>query len=83
MVPIGTPVNIVYSPIKIGFNQGRIFIEVHEDIYHRIPDPFQFTLCKLEEKGIQDLIDLEKMKEAVYQRRGVPIDITSDFNDGR
>ena len=83
VVPIGTPVNIIYSPIKIGFNQGRIFIEVHEDIYHRILDPFQFTLNKLEKKGIKDLVDLEKMKEAIGQRGGVPIDVTSDFDYGR
>ena len=83
MVPIGTPVNIIYEPIKIGFEQGRIFIEVHEDIYHRIPDPFQFTLKKLEEKGIKNIVDLEKMKEALDQRKGVPIEITSDFNHGR
>src|SRR4030042_3260111 len=83
MVPIGTPVNIIYEPIKIGFNQGRIFIEVHEDIYHRIPDPFKFTLNKLERKGIKNLVDLEKIKEAIDQRRGVPIDITSDFDHGR
>jgi L,D-transpeptidase ErfK/SrfK len=83
IVPIGTPVNIIYEPIKIGFYQGRIFIEVHEDIYHRISDPLQFTLEKLEQKGIKNLVTLEKMKEALDQRRGVPIDITSDFDHWR
>ena len=82
MVPIGTPVEIIYQPIKIGFREGRIFIEVHDDIYHRILDLFQFTLKKLEEKGIKNLVDFEKVKEAIDQRRGVPIDITSDFDYG-
>jgi L,D-transpeptidase ErfK/SrfK len=83
MVSIGTPVNIIYEPIKIGFHQGRIFTEVHEDIYHRIPDFLQFTLKKLEQKGIKNLVDLEKMKEALDQRMGVPVEITSDFNHRR
>ena len=83
IVPIGTPITIAYEPVKIGFKEGHIFIEVHEDIYHRIPDPFTFTLNKLERKGIKNLVDLEKMKEALDQRKGVPIDITSDFNHGR
>jgi len=83
MVPVGTPVNIIYEPIKIGFNQDRIFIEVHEDIYHRILDPYQFTLKKLEEKEIKNLVDLEKMKEALDQKRGVPVEITTNFNHGR
>jgi len=83
IIPIGTPVNIIYEPIKIGFKEGHIFIEVHEDIYHRIPDPFQFTLKKLEERGIDNLIDLEKMKEALDQKKGVPVEITSDIDHGR
>jgi L,D-transpeptidase ErfK/SrfK len=83
MVPIGTRVSIIYEPIKIGFHQGRIFIEVHEDIYHRIPNLLQFTLKKLEEMGIKKFVDLEKMKEALDQPKGVPIEITSDFNHGR
>ena len=83
IVPIGTPVNIVYEPIKIGFQEGRIFIEVHEDIYHRIPDPLQFALNKLEQKRIKNLVELEKLKEALDQRNGVPVDITSEFDRWR
>ncbi len=83
IIPIGTPVNIIYEPVKIGFKEGHIFIEVHEDIYHRIPDPFEFTLKKLEEKGIKNLVDLEKLKEALDQRSGFPMEITSDFDHGR
>lgn len=82
-VPVGTPVNIIYEPIKIGFKEGRIFIEVHEDIYNRIPYPLPFTLHKLEDKGIKNLVELKKLEEALDQRRGVPIDITSDFDHGR
>lgn len=83
IVPIGTPVNIIYEPIKIGFKAGRIFIEVHEDIYHRIPDFFQFTFNKLVQKGIVNLVELDKVKEALDQRSGFPIDITSDFDQAR
>lgn len=83
IVPTGTSVEIVYEPVKIGFKEGRIFIEVHEDIYHRIPDLFQFTLKKLEEKGIKNLVKLERLKEVLDQRSGFPIDITSDFDHGK
>jgi hypothetical protein len=37
----------------------------------------------LEEMGIKKFVDLEKMKEALDQPKGVPIEITSDFNHGR
>jgi len=82
-VSIGTPVEIIYEPVKIGFKEGRIFIEVHEDIYHRIPDLFQYTIKKLEKKGIKNLVDLEKIKEAVDQRKGVPVEITSFIDHGK
>ena len=83
IVPIGTPVNIIYEPIKIGFEKGHIFIEVHEDIYHRIPDYFQFTLNRLVKKGILNLVELDKVKEALDQKSGFPMDITSDFDHGK
>jgi len=83
LVPVGTPVHIIYEPVKIGFKEGRIFVEVHEDIYHRIPDFFQFTLKRLGDNGLKNLVDFEKVKEAIDQRRGIPIDITSDFDDAR
>ncbi len=80
IVPIGTPVTILYEPVKFGFKEGRIFIQVHEDIYHRIPDLLRFTLSKLRQRGIRDLIDLKKLKEALRQGNGFPTDITSDFD---
>jgi L,D-transpeptidase ErfK/SrfK len=80
IVPIGTPVEIIYEPIKIGFKAGRIFIGVHEDIYQRIPDFLQFTLKKLEKKGIKNLVKIEKLKEALNQKRGIPVDITSNID---
>ncbi len=83
IIPIGTPVNIIYEPIKIGFKKGRIFIEVHEDIYHRIPDFFQFTFNQLAKKGIVNLLEIDKLKEALDQRSGFPMDITSNFDHGK
>jgi L,D-transpeptidase ErfK/SrfK len=83
MIPIGTPVEIIYQPIKIGFKEGHIFVEVHEDIYQRIADPLQFTLKELEEKRMKNFVELEKLEEALDQRKGIPVDITSSFDHER
>jgi L,D-transpeptidase ErfK/SrfK len=83
IVSIGTPVNIIYEPIKMGFKKGRIFIEVHEDIYNRIPDSYQFTFNHLVKKGIENLVELDKLKEALDQKCGLPIDITSNVDHGK
>jgi L,D-transpeptidase ErfK/SrfK len=82
-VPVGTPVEIVYEPVKIGFLNGRIWIEAHEDIYRRIPDLLEWTVRKLEKKGIRNLVDEEKIREAVQLRTGLPVDVTSDSNPDR
>jgi L,D-transpeptidase ErfK/SrfK len=76
IVPVGTPVHIIYEPIKIGFQEGRIFVEVHEDIYHRIPDLHRFALGKLERKKVQHLVDGEKLEEAINRKRGLPEEVT-------
>ena len=36
MVPVGTSVEYIYEPAKIGFRQGRIYLSVHEDVYFKI-----------------------------------------------
>jgi L,D-transpeptidase ErfK/SrfK len=76
IVSVGTPVHIIYEPVKIGFQEGRIFVEVHEDIYHRIPNLRRFTLEKLERKKIQHLVDGEKLEEAINRRSGFPEEVT-------
>jgi L,D-transpeptidase ErfK/SrfK len=83
MVPVGTPVEIVYEPVKIGFKNGRILIEAHEDIYQRLPDLLQLTIERLETKGIREWVDGEKLKEVIGRKTGVPVDVTSDFDQGR
>jgi L,D-transpeptidase ErfK/SrfK len=78
LVPIGTPVEITYEPVKIGFKDGHVLLEVHEDIYHRIPDLSRWTLRRLERTGIRKFIAWEKVREALTQRSGFPVDISSD-----
>jgi L,D-transpeptidase ErfK/SrfK len=73
---VGTPVHIIYEPIKIGFQEGRIFVEVHEDIYHRIPNLRRFALEKLERKKVQHLVDGEKLEEAINRKSGFPEEVT-------
>jgi L,D-transpeptidase ErfK/SrfK len=77
IVPVGTPVTIIYEPVKIGFQEGRIFVEVHEDIYHCLPNLLRFTLQKLERKKIQHLVDGRKLEDAIQRRSGFPEEITA------
>ena len=51
MTPVGTTVELIYEPVKFGFLKGRIFVEVHQDIYFKIPDMLQ--VCHQEAPGPQ------------------------------
>ncbi len=76
ITPVGTSVEIIYEPVKFGFLNGRIFVEVHEDIYFRIPDLFYYALRKLEAKGLAPHIDWTRFIQAVEEQSGAPMDIS-------
>ena len=76
VVDVGTPVEIINEPIKIGFKDGRIFVEVHPDLYNEISDPLLHTAKKLFTYRIWEKVDLDLLVQALEEHQGVPIDIT-------
>jgi L,D-transpeptidase ErfK/SrfK len=76
ITPVGTPVEIIYEPVKIGFLKGRIFAEVHEDIYFKIGDLFHYAIKKLEAKGLGGQINWTKFLKAIEEQSGAPVDIS-------
>jgi L,D-transpeptidase ErfK/SrfK len=76
ITPVGTTVDVIYEPVKFGYLKGRIFVEVHEDIYFKIPDMFNYALKKLEAKGLAARINWTRFIQAVEERSGAPVDIT-------
>lgn len=76
ITPVGTPVEIIYEPVKFGFLQGRIFVEVHEDIYQKIPDLLPYALSRLKERGLAEHINWPRFLQAVEETTGAPVDIS-------
>lgn len=76
LTPVGTTVKVIYEPVKFGYLNGRIFVEVHEDIYFRVGDMFQYALKKVESKGLSGRIDWLQFLKAVEEKSGAPVDIT-------
>jgi len=74
-VPLGTPVEIVYEPIKFGVREGEIFIEVHPDPYDIIPDLTDFALNRLNASGLEPFIAMESVYRALKHPTGVPVRI--------
>jgi L,D-transpeptidase ErfK/SrfK len=82
MVPVGTSVEYVYEPAKIGFRQGRIYLSVHEDFYFKIPSMILHVLNMLEQRGLADQVDTRKVMQTVEEQNGMPVDITKGVAGG-
>ncbi len=77
MVPVGTPGQFLYQPVKVGARGGEIFIEVHPDIYETKLNYLAEALRSLEARGWKDRIDWRLLTEAVEAKRGTPTRISS------
>jgi len=75
-VEIGTPVRIVYEPVKIGMAEGKVYVEVHPDLYGRIPDLIAETERQLSTLKLWSYVDLEKLVTALQQQTGIPVEVT-------
>jgi L,D-transpeptidase ErfK/SrfK len=78
MVPVGTSGEFIYQPVKVGARDGRIYVEVHKDIYQQLPGPYRETLRLLDKYGWRSRVDLDRVQRAVVEESGVPIDVTLD-----
>ncbi len=80
MTPPNTPVRIVHQAIKIGWREGAIYIEVHHDKMddhdgRRWHDYRAEAEKILQEKGLEQKIDEQKLAEAIRRGQGMAVPI--------
>jgi L,D-transpeptidase ErfK/SrfK len=75
-VPIGTKLEIVYEPVKLGQRDGQIFVEAHPDVYRRIQDYARYALDKLDRSPYANQVDRKRFLMAVELQNGVPTDVS-------
>ncbi len=78
VVRLGSPGEFLYQPVKIGARAGRIYVEVHRDIYTLIPGLYGEALRLLRERGWAAFVDHVELEKAVQEQSGVPTDITAN-----
>ncbi len=79
LVPIGTPVFIIYQPIKLGVRQGKIYLQVFPDFEKKIPNP-QLEILRLanqleRESGQRVILYLSTVTKIIKEANGVPIEM--------
>jgi L,D-transpeptidase ErfK/SrfK len=76
MVPMGTKVEYIYEPAKIGFRNGRIFLSVHDDVYFKIRSMILHVLTMLEQRGLTDKVEMRRVLQVVEEQTGMAVEIT-------
>lgn len=71
-VPVGTPGEFAYQPVKVGMRDGAIYLESHEDIYGEAPARYRHTRERLTELGVGHAVDQERVLDAITGGRGMP-----------
>ncbi|MGD9823298.1 L,D-transpeptidase family protein [Desulfobacter sp.] len=74
-VSLGTQVQMIYEPIKIGYIGRRIFLEAHRDIYAGISNYQKSALDRIAAAGSTCHFDAATVKQTLQIRSGIPIEV--------
>lgn len=75
-VRTGTRLEIIYEPIKLGILNNQIYVEVHPDVYQKMPDFQQYAEKKLQDSGWAEQVDRTRYSMALHMQNGAPINVT-------
>jgi len=77
MVEVGTKGEIIYEPVKLAVpGDGRIYLEVRTDMYRKIKSVSEHARTTIQERGVADKVDWEKVDRAVKEQSGIAEDVT-------
>ena len=82
-VRIGMTVRTVYEPVLLADVGGRIFLEVHPDVYRRQPDSLAAVQALAASRDVTSQIDWAAAARVVALRHGVARDVTAPGTAGR
>jgi L,D-transpeptidase ErfK/SrfK len=72
-VRVGIQVEILYEPVKIGFKNKEIFVEVHPDVYGKTPTIEEYAFQRLQQAVPLQYVSLDAFWKAVEECTGVPV----------
>jgi L,D-transpeptidase ErfK/SrfK len=73
----GTPVEIVYEPVKLARDAtGSIYLEVHQDVVNARRVDVNEVLARVDAAGLSSAVDVARITEVVLRAWGTPEDVT-------
>ncbi|MCX5816499.1 MAG: L,D-transpeptidase family protein [Proteobacteria bacterium] len=83
MVDVGTPGEIIYVPIKLAVsNNNKIYLEVRTDMYKKIKSKSEHTRRIIQDRGVADKVDWEKVDRVIKEQSGIAEDVTLIAHNG-
>jgi L,D-transpeptidase ErfK/SrfK len=67
---------LVYEPVKFGEQDGNVYVEVHADVYKRIKNLEKEALRQLQRARLGGRVDVTRLRAAVREQRGVPVNVS-------
>jgi L,D-transpeptidase ErfK/SrfK len=83
LVRRGEPGEFVYQPVKFGEEAGHIYVQVHPDLYKRIRNLEAHAFAQARRSGLAARIDPARLRAAVREQNGIPVDITRSDLSGQ
>lgn len=83
LVPVGSSGELTYQPVKVGMQHGRVYVEVHADIYDLVADPWANAQRVVQDSGWAHLVDPARLLRALREQSGVPVDVTVTARNAR
>lgn len=76
-IRINTAGEIIYQPVKMALSDdGRVFIEVHGDIYGRHKNLEEVAKELINRHNAQKKVDWNKVRSSLQRKTGIPEDVT-------
>lgn len=76
-VRVNTGGEIIYQPVKVALSDdGRVFIEVHGDVYGRFKNMESVTKGLISRHNAEKKVDWDKVRSSLRRKSGIPEDVT-------
>ncbi len=77
MVDVDTKGEIIYEPVKLAvLDGGKVYLEVRTDMYRKLKSSREQALTVIQERGVADKVDWEKVDRVVKEQSGIAEDVT-------
>jgi L,D-transpeptidase ErfK/SrfK len=82
-VAVGSRVQFIYQPVKVGRHEGATYVEVHLDVYRYVSSLPAAARSELARRRLADDVDGGALQSATQDARGVPVRISRRTAEAR